>query len=450
MKRHLLIYLLLQGVLLYDALAWSVNMPSEIYGTKGSCLVIPCSFYYSSYPPENPRRVVWYQWASSGYPLVYDPWYPNDVIEMFRWKTKLYGDPSRGDCSLLIKNLDWSHSGERLYAWIDPENVGWRTFEFYKVTSTVFVGGSPQQPSISIYGGERTGDSITVECSTSHSCPYSKPSITLSGIDGTDQIWDQSFNNGRWKTTLTRTGVVKSEHLTIRCVITHYGGITVTATKHKSAQCVPQKISIEPKLPDVTVGIAKKFTCSVHHFCQNEPTITWNYKNMQVIKKEKTFSGLNWISSSNIDFMAAKEDNGKQLICAAKYSGRDVQTSVILHVQRVHQKIMIEPEMADVTVGIAKKFTCSVYHSCQEEPTITWNYKNMQVTTEEKTLSGLNWVSYSNITFMAAKEDNGKELICTAKFSGGDITTSVVLHGYDSDVDFTKRLMKLCHQVPVL
>ncbi len=94
----------------------------------------------------------------------------------------------------------------------------------------------------------------------------------------------------------------------------------------------------------------------------------------------------------------------------------------------VHQKITIEPELADVTEGVAKSFVCSVYHSCQKEPTITWNYENMQVTKGSKTLSGLNRVSYSDITFLGAKEDNGKKLICTANFSRRKITTSVVLH----------------------
>ncbi len=114
-------------------------MPKEIHGLQGSCLVIPCSFYYTSYPPENPSRVVWYQWVSRGYPLVYDPWYPNYVIGKFRWKTDLYGDPSSRDCSLLIKNLELSHHGEKLYTWIDPENVGRGTYKFYDVTSTIVV-----------------------------------------------------------------------------------------------------------------------------------------------------------------------------------------------------------------------------------------------------------------------------------------------------------------------
>ncbi len=95
----------------------------------------------------------------------------------------------------------------------------------------------PEQPSISIYGGERTGDTITVTCSTFHTCPYSKPDINLNGIEGYDQISDESFGDGLWKITLTRTGVVKTEHSTIKCSVTHYGGITVTATEFKSAKC---------------------------------------------------------------------------------------------------------------------------------------------------------------------------------------------------------------------
>jgi len=115
-------------------------MPKEIRGLQGSCLVIPCHFSYTWYPPTDPHRIVWYQWVSKGYPLVYDPRYPYDVIEKFRGKTDLYGTRD-WDCSLLIKNLKHSHHGEKIYAWIDPENVGWRTYPFYDVTSTILVEG---------------------------------------------------------------------------------------------------------------------------------------------------------------------------------------------------------------------------------------------------------------------------------------------------------------------
>ncbi|XP_051962494.1 myelin-associated glycoprotein-like isoform X2 [Xyrauchen texanus] len=335
MKGSLLLHLLFQVILLYDTLAWVVKMPKEIRALKGSCLVIPCSFYYTFYPPTNPKRVVWYQWVSRGYPLVYDPWYTNDVIGKFRGKTDLYGDPSYRDCSLVIKSLELSHHGEKIYTWIDPENVGWRTYAFYDVTSTILIDTSPEQPSIYIYGGDRTGDTITVACATFHTCPYSEPKISLNGIKGSDLIERKDIKDGLWKITLTRTGVVKAESTDIECSVTYYGGITATATKNKNAKCVHYDITIEPELAEVIEGVGKNFLCTAHHSCQKEnPTITWNYKNMQVSTGNKKLSGLKMATFSNITFIGAKEDDKNKLTCTATFSGGEISKSVVLRVQQ--------------------------------------------------------------------------------------------------------------------
>ncbi len=109
----------------------------------------------------------------------------------------------------------------------------------YNVLILMFLSikATPQQPSISVYGGERTGDTIIVACLAFHTCPYSKPTITLNGIEGSDEIKDESVKDGLWKTTLTRTGVVKTESSTIKCSVTHHGDIAVTATEVKSSKC---------------------------------------------------------------------------------------------------------------------------------------------------------------------------------------------------------------------
>nr|XP_055053802.1 sialoadhesin-like [Misgurnus anguillicaudatus] len=296
-----LIYLLFQGVLLYETLAWEVRMPSEIHGLKGSCLVIPCSYSYTSYPPTNPRRVVWYQWVSRGYPLVYDPLYPDSVIDKFRGKTDIYRHTnSDRECSLRIIRVDPSHNGEKLYTWIDPENIGKSTYKFYDVTSTIIVDTNPQQPIINISGGLKTGDSITVACYTLHTCPYSKPNIILKGIEGSDKVNDVNMENGQWKITRTRTGVVKAERSDIECTVTHHGGITTRATKSQSAKCVHSSITIEPKLADITEGVEKIFTCTVHHSClKNPPILSWNYENMPVKNGKKQLTGASKTSDSS-------------------------------------------------------------------------------------------------------------------------------------------------------
>ncbi|RXN21701.1 myelin-associated glyco -like isoform X2 [Labeo rohita] len=329
------------GILLYDALGWEVSMPKDIHGLKGSCLVIPCSFSYKSNPPKNPRRVVWYERDSKGSPLVYDRLHPNDVNEKFKGKTGLYGE-SDWDCSLLIKNLELSHNREKLYTRIDPENIAWQNYETDDATSTVLVDATPQQPSISITGGEKTGDTVTVECSTFHSCPYSKPTITLNGIEGSDETKDESIKNGLWKIILTRTGVIKAESTTIKCSVTHYGGITVTATEVKTSKCVHHTISIEPELADVTEGVGQNFTCTIYHSCQKEnPVITWNYENMQVSAWNKKHSDSDQfrIAFSNITFLGAKEDNGKRLICTATFSGGNIETYVVLRVEEYQKPV---------------------------------------------------------------------------------------------------------------
>ncbi|XP_056330053.1 sialoadhesin-like [Danio aesculapii] len=350
MKAVLLLHLLLQGVLLFGALGVQVRMPGKIHGLKGSCLVIPCSFNFRSNPPKNPR-VVWYQWVYTGYPLVYDPLEENKVIEKFRGKTDLYGNSS-GDCSLLIKNLEQSHHGEKLYTGINSN-------KFHEVTSTVLVDTRPHLPSISISGGEKMGDKITVTCSASHTCPYSKPNITLNGIEGSDRINEECSEDGQCRNTLTRTGVVKAENTTFECSVTHHGGINTSAAKDKSALCVHQNITIEPAIADVSEDVEQNFTCTVHHSCQKEnPTITWNYENMQVSEGTKTLSGFDLVAYSTITVLGSKADHGKKLICSAEFSGGNITEIVVLHVSF---KIIVRLKTIGlyiVTPSLVFIFTC--------------------------------------------------------------------------------------------
>lgn len=117
-------------------------MPRNIKGVLNSCLVIPCSFDYHENPPSAPNRVVWYQYANHGYPLVYDSWHKNYVIDIFRGKTFRVNIPTHGkDCSLKIYPLKWTHHSQKIYPWVDPENVGRGTYRFFDTTVTIEVVG---------------------------------------------------------------------------------------------------------------------------------------------------------------------------------------------------------------------------------------------------------------------------------------------------------------------
>ncbi|RXN08939.1 sialoadhesin-like isoform X2 [Labeo rohita] len=87
---------------------------------------------------------------------------------------------------------------------------------FSSPTATIDVWeASPPQPSIKIYGGLWIGDTITIVCSTFHTCPYSKPNITLNNIEGSDETDNEHVEDGLWKFTLTRTSVTNAENMTI-------------------------------------------------------------------------------------------------------------------------------------------------------------------------------------------------------------------------------------------
>ncbi|KAI5099126.1 hypothetical protein C0J45_11265, partial [Silurus meridionalis] len=227
-------------ILFHNTLAWSVTMPQTIHGLQKSCLVIPCSFYYSSCPPTNPYRIVWYQYVDRGYPVVFDSWNPGSVIDRYKGRTNLYKPTYRG-CSLLIKDLSLSHSGDRIYAWVDPENIGWSTYKFYDVSTIIYVDSSAEKPSVHISGGAKIGDRITIKCTTYHTCPYEPPSFSLSGIEKhfgkDDTLLNTDIGDGKWEITLTREGIVQSETQEIQCSVTHKGGLTASTTKIHTAQC---------------------------------------------------------------------------------------------------------------------------------------------------------------------------------------------------------------------
>lgn len=131
---HFLLTFCILGYLFCSSNTWYVKMPSNIKGLLGSCLVIPCSFGYYQYPPQNPERVVWYQYVRSGYPLVYDDWYPDYVISIFKGKTRVLTSTDSMTCSLQISPVSWSHHRLKIYPWVDPENVGTSTYRFFDTT----------------------------------------------------------------------------------------------------------------------------------------------------------------------------------------------------------------------------------------------------------------------------------------------------------------------------
>ncbi|XP_056613437.1 uncharacterized protein LOC130429093 [Triplophysa dalaica] len=447
MKVKLLLHLIFQGFLLYETFAWEVRMPKEIHGLKGSCLVIPCSFSYTSYPPTNPNRVVWYQWVSEGYPLVYDPEHPSDVIDKFKGNTFLFGDPKKRECSLLIINLDQSHHGEKLYAWIDPESVRNSTYRFFDVTSTILVDTYPKPPTINIYGGERIGDDMIMACHTYHSCPYSKPKIILNGIERSNQTTTDHIEDGLWKITLTRRGVVKAESSDIECIVTHYGGIRARATKNKSSAYYETRM-VDPEIKDTDrvyeADVVPRLTalprscvvipCSfqMHEELAVHLWVRWVSKKVYMFHSGQSkvldnFKGRTKLLGNSIDQDCTVEidnvqndDNGPFCFRAETENKKYLfNNSCVFIVMRAPDKPVMSPIPDNIEPGTNVTIECSVKHTCPSHPpSITWSVLTARETVKHQSMGEGVWETVSTVTFIPTGYEEESQIICNASFWG--------------------------------
>ncbi|XP_066535156.1 uncharacterized protein [Hoplias malabaricus] len=175
------------------------------------------------------------------------------------------------------------------------------------------------------------------------------------------------------------------------------------------------------------VGEQITVSCSVLHYCQPSPPTLDMGEGTQHLTTVNSAVQDAWMTTKQHTFKIKEDD--QTVTCKAKFpGGKTSEAQISLNAQCVCEDILIEPEVADVTEGIAKNFTCEVFHSCKRDsPTISWNYADMPETVETKEKRGSGWITSSNVLFLASMEDHGKELICTAKFLNEETTMSVVL-----------------------
>ncbi|XP_062278442.1 uncharacterized protein LOC133983388 [Scomber scombrus] len=362
-------------------------MPSNIKGMKGSCLVIPCRYDYYRYPPRRPDRVVWYQYVSRGYPLVYDNWYSYDVIQIFRDKTSRYTSTYSKDCSLQINPLDWSHHRQKIYPWVDPENVGSSTYRFFDTTVTIEVVDRAEKPDIVIFGEMKMGKSVTVQCTVYHTCPSYPPNLSVN-IPGHHRLTPSSLSDGTSKITLTATMNIESDQQTVECLVRHTGGLTAKSSKTLNAECIP----------------------GTDHFMD-----TLVSDEIWERKVERTWT--------------VTEDN-QDVTCSVKYQGGQTATNELkLNVECPFEDIRMDEWQGEATEDVAKSVICSVSYKCKKNtPVIVWNYENMQNSPNSKRISSNTFKTVSNLTFIGSLEDDGKSLTCTARFMTGETSASAILH----------------------
>ncbi|KAL7832094.1 hypothetical protein AOLI_G00296420 [Acnodon oligacanthus] len=434
---------------------WTFSMPNAIRGVQGSCVVIPCSFDFKTSQPSY-VNVKWYEFSETQYPLVYDQ-STQKVIPKFRGKTSLYGSPYEGNCSLKIQPLELQHNQERLYPWMDPKPIETYHRENYlDVTVALEVTGGMSSldwtysmPS-KIKGLQ--GSCLVIPCSFDFKTTWpSKVRVRWYELATAQYplVYDEDsrgITSKIWgKTELYGSSSAGNCSLKINPLIMPQNEMKLFPWmdpnpielfhKENYDNFVELQVTDQADKPELSilgvprVGEQITVSCSVYHTCPSSPPALSMGKALQtdttahapvqdgvwVITKQHTFS--------------IKEDE-QTVTCKATFPGAQTsEASINLNAQCIHKDVVIEPELADVIEGVAKNFTCKVFHSCKKQtPDITWNYEDMPETVKTKQNRGSGWVTDSNVLFLASMEDHGKKLTCTAKFPYGEITASVVLY----------------------
>uniref|UniRef100_UPI0037E74BF2 uncharacterized protein n=1 Tax=Semicossyphus pulcher TaxID=241346 RepID=UPI0037E74BF2 len=331
---HFLLNFCVLGNIFCGSEAWYVDMPGYAEGLLGSCLVIPCSFNYNSYPPRRPNRVVWYNYVNRGYPLVYDGWSPGKVIHAFIGDTKLLSGYRK--CTLEINPVRNLHHGHRIYPWVDPENIGKSTHKFYEKTVKISVVDRSNTPRIMIYGEKKVGQPVTVECTIDHTCPSYPPTLSLNIPLKSQYLTHGSYTDGTFYTTLTTTLNIQTDHQTVVCSVRHTGGISASASRALSAECSFSPLTIQPTSIELLEGQERAITCTAIYTCSKHiPTLTWNYGSMPASTDTTKSGSAQWRTVSTLKFTAAANDHGKYLTCYARFSGGQRQeVKLYLRVKR--------------------------------------------------------------------------------------------------------------------
>ncbi|XP_056901509.1 uncharacterized protein LOC130532721 isoform X2 [Takifugu flavidus] len=318
---HFLLSWYILGSISCCSWAWTVDIPNTIKAMLGSCVVIPCSFDYYENPPHNPNRVVWYQYVRHGYPLVYDNRNSQSVIDIFRGKTSkviIFGGGKQ--CSLKIWPVTWHHHRQRIYPWVDPENVGKWTYRFFDKTVTIEVTDRAEKPDIVISGDMRVGQSVTVQCSVYHSCVTNPPSLHLNIPLKSHRLDTTLMSNGMSKTTLMTKLNIERELQIVKCSVHYKGGQTAISSIAFNAKC--SFLSLNIRSPEEFLeGQPSKVTCTATFTCPKQaPVFKWSYGNMPAFTSISRIAETQWKSESTLTFTASANDNGRSLTCYMQFN----------------------------------------------------------------------------------------------------------------------------------
>ncbi|XP_052472295.1 myelin-associated glycoprotein-like isoform X1 [Carassius gibelio] len=270
---------------------WNVWMPRDISAMTNSCVVIPCSFTYpSGVRPYRGIHGIWY--FGHPYPQLFPPVVyksRTDIVhESYKGRTRLLGDLTQKNCTLMINNVGVEHSG-RYYFRADLGGANIYTFPDFTKLQVL------DQPNIDVPEEIVSDQSLDLTCYVPDNCPDMSPQIQWMY---TEDLPNPLFNPDNVEDSNT---AVLSSTLTFTPKPMHNGQLLGCRVHYENTTFVYERlisldIKYAPRFAWVNVSQEVMEGSSVVLHCDVDsnptPTITWYFGDTELMSEVASNSSL--------------------------------------------------------------------------------------------------------------------------------------------------------------
>uniref|UniRef100_A0AAZ1XDJ9 Immunoglobulin V-set domain-containing protein n=1 Tax=Oreochromis aureus TaxID=47969 RepID=A0AAZ1XDJ9_OREAU len=149
-----------------EASSWTAAVPSSVKGLLGSCVVIPCSYNYPDPKTSTTGFTgIWYN--DNNQVICHSD--KSQMLDQFRSRTKLLGDLSKKNCSLMIEDLHQSDGGP-LYFRIEIKGYDQYSYKNNKVSVS--------------FDSIKSDKNISVRCAWEENFFYSEKTLNFQASTG--------------------------------------------------------------------------------------------------------------------------------------------------------------------------------------------------------------------------------------------------------------------------